>query len=62
MPEIRIIPQKFSFEKPSIVDSYGNTKSLGIRITIELDAFKADKQAVKKELKSFFTEVLGYFD
>lgn len=62
MPEIKIIPQKFSFEKSSIIDARGNTKSSGMRITIELDAFKADKQIVKKNLEFMFAEVLEYFD
>ena len=61
MPEIKIIPQKFSFEKPSIIDARGNIKS-GIRITIELDAFKADRQMVKKNLEFMFAEVLDYFE
>lgn len=62
MSEVRIIPQKFSFQKPNITDAFGNIKSPGIIITIELDAFRADKQIVKKNLESIFTEVLGYFD
>ena len=62
MPEIKIIPQKFSFEKPSIIDARGNIKSSGIRITVELDAFKADRQVVKKNLEFMFAEVLEYFE
>ena len=62
MSEIRIIPQKFSFQKPNITDTFGNIKSPGIIITIELDAFRADRQAVKRDLASIFAEVLEYFE
>lgn len=62
MSEVKIIPQKFSFQTPNLTDRFGNVKSSGISITIELDAFRADKNAVKKNLEFIFTEVLEYFD
>ena len=57
-----IIPQKFSFERPTITNGKGETISHGISVTIEIDAFKADKTEIKKDLTAIFTEVLEYFD
>lgn len=57
-----IIPKKFSFEKPTITNGKGKTISHGISVTIEIDAFKADKVEIKKDLAAIFAEVLEYFD
>lgn len=57
-----IIPQKFSFEKPTITNGKGETMSHGISVTIDIDAFKADKTEIKKDLTAIFAEVLEYFD
>ncbi len=62
MTNLKIIPQKFSFEKPIITNANGETIQYGINVSIEIDAFKADKQQVKKDLESIFAEVLEYFD
>lgn len=62
MTNLKITPQKFSFEKPIITNAKGEIISHGINISIEIDAFKADKQLVKKDLTSIFAEVLEYFD
>lgn len=62
MTNLKIIPQKFLFEKPTIVNTKGETKSPGINITIEIDAFKADKEQIKKDLAAIFAEVLEYFE
>ncbi len=62
MTDLKIIPQKFSFEKQTITNAKGETIQYGINISIEIDAFKADKQQVKKDLASIFAEVLEYFD
>ena len=58
----KIIPQKFSFEKPTIKNGNGKVVSHGINVSIDIDAYKADKSAIKKELTAIFAEVLEYFD
>lgn len=58
----QIIPQKFSFEKPTITNGNGEVISYGINVTINIDAFKADKAEIKKDLTAIFAEVLEYFD
>lgn len=62
MANIKIIPQKFSFEKPTITNGKGENINPGINITIEIDAYWADKHQVKKDLAAIFAEVLEYFD
>lgn len=62
MTNLKIIPQKFSFEKPAITNGKGEIISHGINISIEIDAFKTDKEQIKKDLASIFAEVLEYFD
>ena len=62
MTNIKIIPQKFSFEKPTITNGKGEIVSSGINITIEIDAYRADKIQLKKDLTAIFAEVLEYFD
>lgn len=62
MTDLKIIPQKLSFEKPTITNANREIIQYGINISIEIDAFKADKQQVKKDLASIFAEVLEYFD
>ncbi len=62
MTDLKIIPQKFLFEKPAITNTKGETIQYGINVSIEIDAFKADKQQVKKDLAFIFAEVLEYFD
>lgn len=57
-----IIPQKFSFKKPTIANGKGETISHGISVTIDMDVFKADKEEIKKDLVTIFAEVLEYFD
>lgn len=62
MTNPKIIPQKFLFEKPTITNGCGKVISHGITVTIDIDAFKADKSTIKKDLVSIFAEVLEYFD
>ena len=62
MTKLNIIPQKFSFEKPTVRTKTGEIVSTGISISIEIDAFKANKQEIKKDLTVIFAEVLEYFD
>lgn len=62
MANIKIIPQKFFFEKPTITNGKGEIISSGINITIEIDAYRADKIQLKKDLTTIFAEVLEYFD
>lgn len=62
MTNPKIIPQKFLFEKPTITNGCGEIISHGITVTIDIDAFKADKSTIKKDLTAIFAEVLEYFD
>ncbi len=62
MTDLKIIPQKFSFEKPIITNANREVIQYGINVSIEIDAFKADKQKIKKDLAAIFAEVLEYFD
>lgn len=62
MAKLTIIPQKFTFEKPTIKNATGKIVSHGISVTIDIDAFKADKAEIKKDLTAIFAEVLEYFD
>ena len=59
---LKIIPQNFTFEKPTITDSSGKITSAGIRVSIDVDILKADKAMVKNNLQTIFAEVLEYFD
>lgn len=59
---LNIIPQKFSFNRPTIKNVKGETISNGIDVTINIDAFQADKSKVREELSSIFAEVLEYFE
>ena len=45
---LNIIPQKFSFSRPTIKNVKGETISNGIDVTINIDAFQADKTKVKE--------------
>lgn len=60
--KLEIIPQKFSFEKPTITNGNGKIISHGISVTVDIDAFKANKTEIKKDLTAIFAEVLEYFD
>ena len=62
MANLKIIPQKFSFEKPTITNSNGKIISHGINVTVDIDAFKADKTEIKKDLTAIYAEVLEYFN
>lgn len=62
MANLKIIPQKFSFEKPTITNGNGKIISHGISVTVDIDAFKVDKSEIKKDLTAIFAEVLEYFD
>lgn len=62
MANPKIIPKKFSFEKPTITNDNGKIISHGISVTIDIDAFKTDKTEIKKDLTAIFAEVLEYFD
>lgn len=59
---LNIIPQKFSFSRPTIKNVKGETISNGIDVTINIDAFQADKTKVREELSTIFAEVLEYFE
>ena len=62
MTNPKIIPQKFSFEKPTITNGKGETIHCGINVSISIDAFQADKEQLKKDLAFIFAEVLEYFE
>lgn len=62
MTTLKIIPQKFSFEKPTVTNGNGEIISHGIHVSIDIDAFKANKLEIKKDLTAIFAEVLEYFD
>lgn len=62
MATLKIIPQKFSFEKPIITNRNGEIISYGINVSIDIDATQADKSIIKKDLTAIFAEVLEYFD
>lgn len=62
MSTLNIIPQKFSFQRPTMTTGTNEIISYGINVTIEIDAFKADKTQLKKDLNAIFAEVLEYFD
>lgn len=62
MAKLKIIPQKFSFEKPTITNGKGEIISHGIHVSIDIEAFRADKAEIKKDLTAIFAEVLEYFD
>lgn len=62
MVNLKIIPQKFSFERPTITNGNGEIISYGISVIIDIDAFKANKEEIKKDLTAIFSEVLEYFD
>lgn len=48
MTNPKIIPQKFSFEKQTITNGNGKIISHGISVTVDIDAFKADKTEIKR--------------
>lgn len=62
MAKLSIIPQQFSFSRPTVEDAKGNTIQPGLDVTIRVDAYKADKEQLKKDLASIFDEVLDYFE
>lgn len=63
MPKHKMIPpQKFSFKKSVITNGCGKIISHGITVTIDIDAFKADKSTIKKDFTAIFAEVLEYLD
>ena len=59
---LNIIPQKFSFSRPTIKNVKGETISNGIDVTINIDAFQANKVEIRNQLSSIFAEVLEYFE
>lgn len=59
---LSIIPQQFSFEKPTLTNGKGEIVSPGLNLSISIDAFQADKIQLKKDLTAIFSEVLEYFD
>lgn len=60
--KLSIVPQQFSFDKPTLTNGKGEIISPGLNISISIDAFQPDKIQLKKDLAAIFEEVLEYFD
>ncbi len=59
MTDLKIIPQKFSFEKPTITNANGETIQYGINVSIEINAFKADNSKLKRTQRLFLLKSLN---
>lgn len=66
MSKAQVIPQKFVFtEEGTIIQSNrpeNNIEIPGLKVTVEIDAYKTSKKVLKENLHSIFEEVLEYFD
>jgi len=66
MTKPQVTPQKFVFaEEGTIIQSNKPENDIefpGLKVTVEIDAYKTDKHVLKEKLESIFEEVLGYFD
>lgn len=54
MAKLSIIPQQFSFNTPTVEDLKGNIIHPGLDVTIRIDAYKADKEQLIKDLTAIF--------
>ncbi len=66
MTKTQVIPQKFVFAEEGMT-LYSNKPENeiefpGLKVTVEIDAYKTNKHVLKEKLESIFEEVLGYFD
>lgn len=66
MTKSQVIPQKFVFtEEGTILYSNKSENEIefpGLKVTVEIDAYKTNKSVLKLKLQSIFEEVLEYFD
>lgn len=66
MSKPQVTPQKFVFaEEGTILYSNKPENEIefpGLKVTVEIDAYKTNKNDLKEKLKSIFEEVLEYFD
>ena len=66
MAKPQVTPQKFVFaEEGTIIQSNKPENEIefpGLKVTVEIDAYKTDKHVLKEKLESIFQETLGYFD
>lgn len=62
----KVMPQKFVFDEEGAFLHSNNPKQTieypGLKVTVEIDAYKTDKKALQGKLQSIFEEVLAYFD
>lgn len=52
--KLSIVPQQFSFEKPTLTNGKCEIVSPGLNLSISIDAFQADKVQLKKDLAAIF--------
>lgn len=66
MSKPQVTPQKFVFaEEGTVLCSNRPENDIefpGLKVTVEIDAFKTNKNDLKEKLQSIFEEVLEYFD
>ncbi|WP_368273453.1 hypothetical protein [Enterocloster bolteae] len=66
MAKPQVTPQKFVFaEEGTIIQSNKPEIDIefpGLKVTIEIDAYRTNKIDLKNKLQSIFEEVLEYFD
>ena len=66
MTKTQVIPQKFVFDEEGMTLRTNKPENEiefpGLKVTVEIDAYKTDKHVLKEKLESNFEEVLGYFD
>lgn len=66
MTKPQVTPQKFVFaEEGTILQSNkpeNDVEFPGLKVTVEIDAYKTNKKILKNKLGSIFEEVLEYFD
>lgn len=66
MTKPQVTPQKFVFaEEGTILQSNrpeNDVEFPGLKVTVEIDAYKTSKEILKSKLGSIFEEVLEYFD
>ena len=66
MTKTHVIPQKFVFDEEGMTLRNNKPENEiefpGLKVTVEIDAYKTDKHVLKEKLESIFQETLGYFD
>ena len=66
MTKTQVIPQKFVFAEEGMTLHSNKPENEiefpGLKVTVEIDAYKTNKHVLNETLESIFEEVLGYFD